>query len=256
MALIRIDHTPETVKVNLALNLIVPDPGMMGGIPLRERKVLYLLHGLSEDASAWQRFTNIEVAARAYGLVVVMPSAGRSFYTDLPNGQRYFTYLVEELPRYLEQVFGIPPRRENTLIAGTSMGGYGAFKAALLHPERYAAAASLSGVLSLAALQLLPDDGRRAEFAHVFGDLNRLPGSPHDPATWLQSAAANPAALPYLYISCGKQEDVYPLSAMFHAACQGLGLAVDYHEVDGRHEWPFWNRQIEHFLAQVLPAPA
>src|SRR5512133_2168068 len=130
MALIHLDHVPETVKVNLPLNIILPDPGEIAGIPVRQRKALYLLHGLSDDASAWQRYSSSETLARRYGLVVVMPSAGRSFYMDQPNGQRYFTYLVEELPRYLEDVFGIVPRRENTLIAGNSMGGYGAFKAA------------------------------------------------------------------------------------------------------------------------------
>ena len=135
MALLRIDHVPETVKVNLPLNIILPDPGKMGAIPVAKRKVLYLLHGLSDDASAWQRYSSIESVAAAYGLVVVMPSVGRSFYTDQPNGQKYFTYLTEELPRYLADIFGLAPRREDTFIAGNSMGGYGAFKAALLHPS-------------------------------------------------------------------------------------------------------------------------
>ena len=101
MALIHLDHTPETVKVNLPLNIILPDPGSMEGLPVAKRRVLYLLHGLSEDASAWQRYTSIEILANAYGLVVIMPSAGRSFYIDQPNGQQYFTYLVDELPQYL-----------------------------------------------------------------------------------------------------------------------------------------------------------
>jgi putative tributyrin esterase len=79
MALVRIDHVPETVKVNLPLNIILPDPGKMGEVPVAKRKVLYLLHGLSDDASAWQRYSSIETVAAAYGLVVVMPSAGRSF---------------------------------------------------------------------------------------------------------------------------------------------------------------------------------
>ncbi len=109
MALIHIDHLPETIKTITPLNLIVPDPGKIKGIPVRERKILYLLHGLSDDASAWQRFSAIETYAALYGLVVVMPSAGRSFYTDQPNGQNYFTYLVDELPRYLEELFGIVP---------------------------------------------------------------------------------------------------------------------------------------------------
>jgi putative tributyrin esterase len=161
MALIHLDHVPETVKVNLPLNIILPDPGRMGSVPVAKRKVLYLLHGLSDDASAWQRYSSIETLAAAYGLVVVMPSVGRSFYINQPNGQKYFTYLTEELPQYLLDVFGLVPNRENTFIAGNSMGGYGAFKAALIHPELYAAAASLSGVLSLAILTVIPNDPRR-----------------------------------------------------------------------------------------------
>jgi putative tributyrin esterase len=241
MALLRIDHVPETVKVNLPLNIILPDPGKMGGGVVSKRKVLYLLHGLGDDASAWQRFTSIETLAAAYGLVVVMPSAGRSFYTDQPNGQKYFSYLAEELPQYLVDVFGLAPRREDTLIVGNSMGGYGAFKAALLYPERYAAAASFSGVLSLAVL---------------FGDLDKLAGSEHDPAVWLQRAAQNPASLPRLFIAVSRQEDLYPLSVQFHTACQALGVHSEYHEEDGAHDWFFWDRQIRRFLAAVLgPVP-
>jgi len=72
---------------------------------LESYKVLYLLHGLSDDASAWQRYTNIEILARERDLVVVMPDGGRSMYADMQNGQAYFTYLTEELPAYLKAVF-------------------------------------------------------------------------------------------------------------------------------------------------------
>jgi S-formylglutathione hydrolase FrmB len=257
MALIRIDHVPETVKVNLPLFVIVPDPGKMGGEPVAKRRVLYLLHGLSDDASAWQRYTSIEPVAAGYGLVVVMPSAGRSFYVDQPNGQAYFTYLTEELPRFLEGLFGLVPRRDDTFIAGNSMGGYGAFKAALLRPELYAAAASFSAPLSLAVLQVIPDDDpRRHEFELLFGGLDTLVGSEHDPMVWLERASKNPSAIPRLFISVGRQEDIYPLSGMFHAACQSLGVQSEYHEEDGDHDWFFWDGQIRRFLAAVLgPMP-
>ncbi|TLN02914.1 esterase family protein [bacterium] len=254
MALIRIEHVPATVKMNLPLYVIAPDPGMMHGLPLRERKVLYLLHGLSDDASAWSRYSTIELVARQYGLVVVMPSVGRSFYVDQPNGQAYFTYLVEELPQYMEDVFGILPKREKTLIAGLSMGGYGAFKAALLHPERYFAAASLSGVLSMAIMSTHPNDERQPEFKHIFGDLSKVNGSQHDPMVWLQRVALNPAALPKLFVACGRQDDLYPLNVMFNAACQQLGVPLNYHEEDGIHDWPFWDVQIKRFLSLVLEA--
>ncbi len=255
MALIRMDHVPETVKINLPLNIIVPEPGKVGDIPIRRRKVLYLLHGLSEDASAWQRYSSIEALAFDYGLVVVMPSAGRSFYIDQPNGQLYFTYLTEELPNYLSDVFDLAPRREDTLIVGTSMGGYGAFKAALLHPERYYAAASFSGVLSLDVLNLDPSDTRKAEFAYLFGDLEKIRGSLNDPAVWLQKAAENPADLPRLFISCGRQDDLYPLSLLFRDACKQRGVTLDFHEEDGKHDWFFWDAQIKRFLYTVLGPP-
>jgi len=256
MALIHLDHVPESVKVNLPLYVILPDPGKMAGVPVSKRKVLYLLHGLGDDGSAWQRYTGIETLAAVYGLVVVMPSAGRSLYIDQPNGQKYFTYLVEELPQYLSDVFNLAPRREDTFIAGNSMGGYGAIKAALLHPEKYAAAASLSGVLSLAIFKLLPDDPRRQEFSLLLGDLEKVAGSQHDPAVWLERAAQNPYALPRLFISTGRQEDIYPLSGMFHAACQKLGIQSEYYEEDGGHDWFLWDRHIRWFLSSVLePIP-
>ena len=136
MALIRLDHVPESIGVNVPVNIIIPNPGKMQGIPVRDRKVLYLLHGLSDDGSAWQRFSSIETYAYAKGLVVVMPSVGRSFYVDQPNGQKYFTYLVEELPQYLSDVFHLEPTRENTFIAGNSMGGSIVGKFAVMYPEK------------------------------------------------------------------------------------------------------------------------
>jgi putative tributyrin esterase len=252
MALFRIDHVPETIKVNQPLNIILPDPGKMGGVAVARRKVLYLLHGLSDDASAWQRFTAIESIAALYGLVVIMPSAGRSFYIDQPNGQNYFSYLTDELPRYLQEVFGLSPRREDTLIAGNSMGGYGAFKAAFLRPELYSAAASFSGVLSLAFITTVHDDPRRGEFEYLFGDLDKMAGSEHDPAVWLKNSALNPSSLPNLFMACGRQDELYPLNNQFYSASQSLGIHIDYHEEDGFHDWFFWNAQIQHFLAANL----
>lgn len=257
MALLRIDHSPSTVQVNLPLNVIVPDPAALREQPLRARKVLYLLHGLSDDASAWQRFSSIETVAAEYGLVVIMPSVGRSFYTDQPNGQRYFTYITEELPRFVKDLFGLDPARDDTLLAGLSMGGYGAIKTAFAQPERFSAVASLSGVLSLQIFNTHRDDARQAEFAHIFGDLSKLAGGPHDPAVWVENAARSGVQLPYLYVACGRQDDLYPLQPYFLQLCAAHGIAVDANEEDGRHDWPFWDRQIRRFLERVLgPAQA
>jgi len=255
VALIQIDHDSDKVGVNLPLNLILPDDLTRGGKPLEERKVLYLLHGLSDDASAWQRYTNIEILARAHGLVVVMPTAGRSFYANMANGQAYFSYITEELPAWLAATFCISSARENTYIAGISMGGYGAFKAAFLRPDLYSAACSLSGVLALNIFFAPPDKIENPalmhEFDMIFGGLEGLSGSLHDPMTWLRNAAVSPAPLPRLYAACGLEDDLLQLNRLFvHTAAQ-LGVPLHYQEEPGGHEWIFWQKQIEKFIVAL-----
>ena len=75
----------------------------------------------------------------------------------------------------------------------------------------------------------------------LFGDLAKLEGGEHDPAVWLQRAARNPAALPRLFVSCGREDDLYPLNRAFLDACRSLGIPVEYHEEDGKHDWFFWD---------------
>src|SRR5215208_5232831 len=54
--------------------------------------VLYLLHGLSDDHTAWQRYTSVERYAVARGLAVVMPAVDRSFYANEARGYRYWDW--------------------------------------------------------------------------------------------------------------------------------------------------------------------
>ncbi|NLW72776.1 MAG: alpha/beta fold hydrolase [Chloroflexi bacterium] len=259
MALLRIDHEPETVGMNLPLNLILPEPAALKGKALEDSPTLYLLHGLSDDASAWTRYSVIEDLARDYGLVVVMPSAGRSLYADMDNGQRYFSYVTEELPAYLHQLLRLTTAREKTFIAGLSMGGYGAFKAACLKPERYAAALSLSGLLVVDPAMIPPDKAFDPQLMHefdlVFGGLAKVAGSTNDPVTWLKMIAADPARYPRLYLSCGTEDDLLDMSRYFANGLKQAGVPVDYEEHPGGHTWPYWNKHIAVWLRKILPEP-
>lgn len=81
-----------------------------------------------------------------------MPSAQLSFYSNMASGGCYLDFIAEELPKTMREFFHFSDKRENNFVAGSSMGGYGAFKLALTKPEQYAAAASLSGSLDLATM--------------------------------------------------------------------------------------------------------
>ncbi|MFD0818010.1 alpha/beta hydrolase, partial [Micromonospora zhanjiangensis] len=154
MALMRCDFFSETLGLNTSMTVLLPQRtatqiGMSGATRDGDPPVLYLLHGLSDDDTIWLRRTSIERYVAPLGLAVVMPQVARSFYTDEANGNRYWTFLSEELPELCRSFFRLSDRREDTFVAGLSMGGYGALRWALRAPHRFAAAASLSGALDL-----------------------------------------------------------------------------------------------------------
>src|SRR3954453_10312610 len=147
MALIRWDFASETFEVDTSMTVRRPDEGDS------PPPVLYLLHGLTDDHTAWTRQTSIERYAAAKGIAVVMPQVHRSFYANEAYGMRFWDFLADELPQTVERFFRVSARPADTFVAGLSMGGYGALRWALPRPERFAAAATLSGVVDLASMQ-------------------------------------------------------------------------------------------------------
>jgi putative tributyrin esterase len=248
MALIRCDFFSEALELGTSMTVLLPQPGA-GQIGVDGRAsdapppVLYLLHGLTDDDTAWTRYTSIERYAAAAGLAVVMPQVHRSFYADETYGLKFWTFLSEELPRVTEGFFRISTRREDTFVAGLSMGGYGAMKWALRRPERFAAAATLSGALDAAYLQefdLRPH--MRALTRRVFAD-RVIQGSDEDLLHLV--ATADRAALPRLMLRCGTEDHLRAQNERFAAACASHGIALDAGFGPGAHEWSYWDREIQ-----------
>ncbi|RYD73325.1 MAG: esterase family protein, partial [Verrucomicrobiaceae bacterium] len=144
----------DTLGQNVSVYVLLPQQtarqiGVVAGAARTKYPALYLLHGLSDDHTIWLRRTSVERYAAERNLAVVMPAVARSFYQDMVSGPQYWSFISEELPRLMESFFPISPERNDRFAAGLSMGGYGALRLGLLHPERYAAAASLSGALDM-----------------------------------------------------------------------------------------------------------
>ena len=132
MAWITLRYFSEVLGMQRELYAIVPQKNKAGEIGLSDNgndlrgKCLYLLHGLSDDHTIWMRRTSIERYAEAYGLTVVMPNGDVSFYTDMKHGRKYYTHIAQEIPRIAQEFLHVSGRREDSFIAGLSMGGYGA----------------------------------------------------------------------------------------------------------------------------------
>jgi len=136
MALLTCDFFSDALQVGTSMTVVLPQQteeqiGVTGGGSDGPPPLLYLLHGLSDDHSAWHRYTAIARYAEKAGLAVVMPAVHRSFYTNEAHGHRYWDFVSEELPAVVHEFLRVTDRPEETFVAGLSMGGYGALKLAL-----------------------------------------------------------------------------------------------------------------------------
>lgn len=238
----------ESLAMSTSLAVILPQQteaqiGLSGQRSAGDPPVLYLLHGLSDDETAWVRRTSIERYAADVGIAVVMPRVERSMYQDMAHGERYWTYVSQELPTIVQQFFRVSSRREDTFVAGLSMGGYGAMRLALAHPERFAAAASMSGLLDAAEGEVRRS--RPELIANTFGP-GPIAGSDSDLHELLRRADA--AGLPRLMVACGTEDDLWPMQEPFVALARDRGADVTTHFGPGEHEWGYWDARIQDVL--------
>lgn len=242
MALMQCNFFSEVLGVGASMNVVLPQvPG------LKEKKlpVLYLLHGLSDDHTVWLRRTSIERYAELWKLAVVMPAVNRSFYTDMKYGYKYETFISKELPELAQSFFPVSDKREDTFVAGLSMGGYGALKLALGNPDKYAAAASLSGAVDIAGKPLTEGI---VEFDLIFEDKNKLKGSKDDLFYLAEKASASEGKRPKLYQCCGTEDFLYEDNIRFRDFISKLSFDYTYEEERGMHEWGYWDKKIQKVL--------
>lgn len=248
MALLHVQFHSQELNIAVSVDVILPQERCLKG---RKAPVLYLLHGLSDDHSIWQRRTSIERYADALQLAVVMPAVNRSFYSDTAYGAKYWTFVSDELPRVMQGFFPLSNKRADTFVAGLSMGGYGAFKLALSLPDRYAAAASLSGVLDLANVAergAQEDQAWRREKESIFGSLNVVRGSENDLLN-LADKVAQRKRQTKLFQCCGTEDSLYEDNTVFRKHAKKRGLDLHYEEGPGGHEWVYWDANIQRVLA-------
>lgn len=261
MAVINMDFYSYELGMNTQATIILPE---RRGVPVADRQgkpypVLYLLHGHGLDHTGWLRMTRIEHYLKDTDVIVVMPNGNRGCFVDGLHTHKYGAYLAEELPKTLRNWFHISPRREDTYIAGFSMGGYGALRAAYSHPERYSAVAALSPSIDMHKLaDIMPPDapergiafppypeigrnfteifGNDEEYAHSDLNLKNL-------ARKLQ--AAGEKTLRTLSL-CGDRDPLFEMNEDFATFMRSEcpDLPFEYMVSEGIHNFDYWDREI------------
>ncbi len=241
MSFCQLQWFSTVLRKQVGTNAILPDNGD-GPFP-----VLYLLHGLSDDFTIWHRRTRIEWYVRELPLIVVMPDGFRGFYTNNETGPAYADYMAWELPTFIERIFPAVRDRAGRCVGGLSMGGYGAFRLALGHPERYVSATSHSGAVMIGSRPLGISSLDPAEMMQIFG--TDPSGTQHDLLALARTAAKTEGCFPALRFDCGTADSLLDSNREFHRRLTELGVPHEYDEFPGAHSWDYWDTHVQKALA-------
>jgi len=252
MSLINIKFGSEVLGVQTDINVIIPQKNVTSEIGIKNNakdekyKTLLLLHGLSDDNTIWLRRTSIERYATEAGIAVVMPSAGKSFYTNMKYGDRFYDYISQEVLSVARQYLQLSDKREDNFVAGLSMGGYGALKIGLKNSDRFAAAA---GISSVADVELFMEKHRPDLREIIFGE-GKVSES-EDLFCLAEKYNSNPQK-PKIYMGVGLQDFMYEENVRLREKFESLDYDFTYRESEGVHNWKFWDEYIQYILKWML----
>lgn len=265
MACLELHYFSFVMQNNVDITVVIPTPEgneQITGEATQQHyryaeglPVVYLLHGAYGNHSSWTRFSCIERYCQAHCVVGVMASAHNSFYQDMPHGDKYLTFFTEELPAYITSLFPVSKRREDTYVAGFSMGGYGAWFLALRRPDLYSKAAAMSGALDIAASYEQGKAGSMDSpfpWKEAFADPEHLRGSDCDLLALYKKDKAN-GLVPKLYHACGRQDFLFAMNEQADADFRAAGADdLVYRVGEGMHNWDYWDKQIQDVLDWLL----
>ena len=250
----------EVLNMDVEISAILPQDSrqyrglnpLAEGVAAREKpRTLILLHGLTDSCTAWVNRSRLLCHAEEYGVAVIMPAVQRSFYQDMACGEAYFTYVTEELPALAAKLFNVSVAPEDLMVAGQSMGGYGALRCGLTHPERYRAVGAFSSVTDIEPFTVhAPVRKETRNFDRVvlgmFGEAQVVP----DAAKLDVLAERSKGAKLPVYMTCGSEDPLLPESERFYQKLIALGYRAELEIGPGAHEWNYWDGVIQNFLAR------
>jgi len=255
MALLQVNLFSKTLMRQVPVNVILPVDKMLApGMPEREEKpykTLYLLHGIFGDYMDWVAGTRIQRYAEEHDLVVVMPSGDNAFYLDQPTTNNFYgEFIGRELVELTRKMFPLSRKREDTFIAGLSMGGYGAMRNGLKYHDTFGCIISLSGALFVDELPGRTNDDemffmRRDYIESCFGDLSQVLESDQNPKYLIRELLNVGAEVPRMYIACGDQDHLLEANKDFVRFLEDNGVEATFEIGPGDHEWDFWDTYIK-----------
>jgi S-formylglutathione hydrolase FrmB len=216
--------------------------------------VVYLLHGLTGHFDNWTDRTKLADYAAKYNFIIVTPEGSNGWYTDsasVPN-DKYESYIIQELIPEVDKNYRTLKDKKHRVIAGLSMGGYGSIKFGLKYPEMFSLVGSFSGALG-AGTWTQKEVGTKGAIAEsllgVFGIENSQTRQTNDIFKLVREMTVDKyKTLPFIYVDCGTEDFLYQNNRSFADLLVEKKIPHEYRELPGKHDWIFWDSQVQEFL--------
>ena len=233
------------VKFNVYLPAGFADSG-------RQYPVIYLLHGLSDDYTAWLTKGGMKLVAdelmesgESVEAVIVMPNAGGPDIHNTWNGYfnmplwRYEDFFFGEFLPAVEARYRIVSDREHRAVMGLSMGGGGSIVYAQRHPDMFSSCYAMSPWLDNKLDEVGTMNGPRDCLYYVGAAVRE-----HSALDFLDKADEQTlAALRSVkwFIDCGDDDYLFDLSVAFHQKMRSKGVKSELRVRNGIHNWEYWH---------------
>jgi enterochelin esterase family protein len=232
-------HFYRSVAADDERDFLVYTPPGYDATARKRYPVLYLLHGYSDDATAWPSvglaniiLDNLIARNQAKPMIVVMPlgygtmdilKAGWSRVRDPQLGQRnadkFRETLLDEVMPKAEKAYKILPSRNFHAIAGLSMGGAQSLTIGLNNLDRFAWIGAFSS------------GGVNTNYSEQFPALN----------------AKISKQLRLLWIACGKDDHLLESNQKLVEWLKTKGMNLTWTESPGGHSFRVWRRDLATF---------
>ncbi len=213
---------------------------------------IYLLHGLTGNFANWTDRTKVEEYALKSNFIIVTPDGGNGWYTDSVSNtnDRFESYIVKELIPEIEKKYRTKADRAHRIVAGLSMGGYGALKFGLKYPEMFWLAGSFSGAIGAAEFTEKSSGAIGKSLDAIYGIEGSEGRAANDVFKLIRDITPEKLkAVPFLYVSCGNEDFLINNNRDFMKLLVEKRVPHEYRQHPGVHDWVFWDDQIREFLS-------
>ena len=240
MAWAAMNFRSESLKMPVEAEVLIPQPGYKDLVQKDAFKVIILLHGANNDRTEWLLKSQIMDMVRALPILVFMPSGKNSFYINTWNNYRYMDYIGKEIPELIRTHFRVSEKKEDWLLAGESMGGFGAAVCGLNHPDTFGNVGIFSGALDVRDIEKdLPAINMRNLFGPAFEYADKPENDPFQVIDLVPEEKK-----PRMFVCCGTEDFLFDVNQKFYERIRDSYDTAAVWGIGG-HEFVYWNERLK-----------